>query len=133
VPSLLVQALAAGMLASLALLLPPASSIRVLPFLMVVGLLAGSAHGFLYPALSALLVDVTPQARRASAVGIFSAATLVGNAVGAVVFGYVTHGLGYQVTWPGLAVLLAVGTAVSLRLRRRAPAAPAPASAPASG
>jgi MFS family permease len=126
VPSLLVQALAAGMLASLALLLPPSSSIRLLPFLVVVGLLAGSAHGFLYPALSALLVDVTPPPRRASAVGIFSAATLLGNAVGAVVFGYVTHGLGYRWTWTGLAVLLAIGTMVSLRLRRRAPAAPAP-------
>ena len=32
-----------------------------------------AAHGFLYPALSALLVDVTPERRRGSAVGIFSA------------------------------------------------------------
>jgi MFS family permease len=124
VPSLLVQGLATAMLASLALLLPPASTVRLLPFLMVVGALAGSAHGFLYPALSALLVDVTPQARRASAVGIFSAATLVGNAVGAIAFGYVTHHLGYRATWTGLAVLLAVGTAVSLRLSRRPPPAP---------
>ena len=64
----------------------------VLPFLFLAGLLAGAAHGFLYPALSALLVDVTAEARRASAVGIFSAVCLVGNAVGAVAFGYVAHG-----------------------------------------
>ena len=46
------------------------------------GFLAGGAHGFLYPALSALLVDVTPENRRARAVGTFSSVFLLGNAVG---------------------------------------------------
>ncbi len=61
----------------------------MLPFLFLAGFLAGGAHGFLYPALSALLMDVTPERRRASAVGMFSSVFLVGNALGAMLFGYV--------------------------------------------
>ena len=64
----------------------------VLPFLFLAGFLRGRRHGFLYPALSALLVDVTPERRRGSAVGIFSSVFLLGNAVGAMAFGYVAHG-----------------------------------------
>jgi MFS family permease len=96
----------------------------VLPFLFLAGLLAGAAHGFLYPALSALLMDVTPEPRRGSAVGIFSSIFLVGNALGAVAFGSVAHGLGYGVMWSALAVILVVGFLWSLRMRPPAPRAP---------
>ena len=133
VPSMFVQASATGILAALALSVGPHSPVPVLPFLFLAGLLAGAAHGFLYPALSALLMDVTPEARRGSAVGIFSSIFLVGNALGAMAFGYVAHGLGYAVMWCALAVALVAGFLWSLRMRPPAPRAvlalPAPSRA----
>ena len=92
-------------------------SIPILPFLFFAGFMAGGAHGFLYPALSALLMDVTPERRRGSAVGTFSSVVLVGNALGAMAFGYVAHGLGYGVMWSALALLLLSGFFASIRLR----------------
>jgi MFS family permease len=120
-PSMFVQAGAALILALVALFLSPTARVPVLPFLFLAGLLAGGAHGFLYPALSALLVDVTPENRRARAVGTFSSVFLLGNAVGAMVFGYVADAQGYRVTWSALTVLLLLGFLSSLRLRVGAP------------
>ena len=117
IPSMFVQAAATSVLALVAILIGPHSSVPVLPFLFLAGFLAGSAHGFLYPALSALLMDVTPERRRGSAVGTFSSVFLVGNALGAMAFGYVAHGLGYRVMWSALTVLLVAGFLASFRLR----------------
>jgi len=110
--------LAGGAAAALvAILVAPSGAAPVLPFLFLAGFMAGGAHGFLYPALSALLMDVTPERRRGSAVGTFSSVVLVGNAMGAMVFGYVAHGLGYRVMWSALTLLLLSGFALSFRLR----------------
>lgn len=117
IPSMFVQATSAGILSAMALLVTPHTSVPAVPFLFLTGLLAGSAHGFLYPALAALLMDVTPEARRGSVVGIFSAVFLVGNALGSMAFGYVAHGLGYAVMWTALTLLLASGFGLSFRLR----------------
>jgi MFS family permease len=117
IPSMFVQAAAAGLLTAMALLVQPHMTVPVVPFLFLAGLVAGGAHGFLYPALAALLMDVTPEARRGGVVGIFSAVFLVGNALGSIVFGYVAHGLGYGVMWSTLTLLLAAGFLLSFRLR----------------
>ena len=117
IPSMFVMAASAGLLVAMAFFVRPHMSLPVVPFLFLAGLLAGSAHGFLYPALAALLMDVTPEARRGGAVGIFSAVFLVGNALGSMVFGYIAHGLGYRVMWSVLTVLLIAGFALSFRLR----------------
>jgi MFS family permease len=117
VPSMFVQAIATAILAVLGVLIGPRVTIPALPFLFLSGLLAGSAHGFLYPALAALLMDETQAARRGSVVGIFSSVFLAGNALGSMVFGYVIHGLGYGVMWSALTVLLAAGFLASFRLR----------------
>ena len=117
VPSMFVQAAATGILAALALLIGARATIPVLPFLFLSGLLAGGAHGLLYPALAALLMDETAEARRGSVVGIFSSVFLAGSALGAFVFGYVIHGWGYGVMWSGLTLLLAAGFTASFRLR----------------
>ena len=116
VPTMAVFASAVCMLALIAGAAQPEVALPVLPFIFLAGLISGGAHGFLYPALSALLVDVTPEARRPSAVGIFSAVTLVGNALGALVFGYIAHGLGYAPMWTVLAVLMGGGIVMSFRL-----------------
>jgi DHA1 family multidrug resistance protein-like MFS transporter len=117
VPSMFIQAGAAGILALVAIFVAPTSSMPVLPFLFLAGFLAGGAHGFLYPALSALLIDVTPERRRGRAVGTFSSVFLVGNAIGAMAFGYVAHGLGYRIMWSTLTLMLVAGFLLSVRLR----------------
>jgi MFS family permease len=111
------MAASAGLLLALTFFVRPTVNVPVVPFLFLTGLLAGSAHGFLYPALAALLMDVTPEARRGGAVGIFSAVFLVGNALGSIVFGHVAHRFGYRVMWSMLTVLLVAGFALSFRLR----------------
>lgn len=129
IPSMFVQAAATCILALVAVLFRPSLSLPVLPFLFLAGFLAGGAHGFLYPALSALLMDVTPESRRGSAVGIFSSVFLLGNTVGAIAFGYVTLGLGYPIMWSVLTMLLAAGFGASLRLRVGYAARPIPSAA----
>jgi MFS family permease len=91
-------------------------AVPVLPVLVLVGLVAGGAHGFLYPGLAALVTDEAPAARRGAVVGVFSAVFLAGNAGGAFAFGHVAHAGGYGVMWTALAALLLVGAALSLRL-----------------
>jgi len=117
IPSMLVQAAAASILAMVAILVRPGSAVPVLPFLFATGFMAGGAHGFLYPALSALLMDVTPERRRGSAIGTFNSVYLIGTALGSIAFGYVARGFGYRVMWSALALLLFAGFLASLRLR----------------
>jgi len=117
VPCFFIMACSAGLLVALAFFPGPRFNFPVVPFLFLTGLLAGGAHGFLYPALATLLMDVTPERRRGGAVGIFSAMFLVGNAVGAVVFGHIAHWLGYRVMWSALTVIIIAGFALSFRLR----------------
>jgi MFS family permease len=116
VPSTFVQALATGLLALLGVLVTRTSATPVLPVLFVAGLLSGGAHGFLYPALAALVTDATPPARRGAVVGLFSAVMLVGQTVGAFAFGYVANALGYGSMWALLTALLLLGGLFSLRL-----------------
>ena len=61
---------------------------------------------------------VTRPARRATAVGVFSAMFLVGQASGAFLFGWVAHALGYAPMWTVLACALLAGAAVSMGLAR---------------
>jgi MFS family permease len=116
VPSMLAQACATGTLATVGLLAEAGGQVPILPFLFLSGLMAGGAHGFLYPGLAALVTDVAPPARRGTVVGIFSAVFLAGNALGAFVFGYLAHGLGYGPMWLSLTLLLLVGFLLSVRL-----------------
>lgn len=117
IPSFFIMAASSGLLVALAFFAGPRASYPVVPFLFLTGLLAGGAHGYLYPALAALLMDVTPERRRGGAVGIFSAVFLVGNAFGSIVFGHIAHRLGYRAMWSVLTALLFVGFALSFRLR----------------
>jgi len=120
VPSMFVQVAATSLLAMRGLVMH-ASALPALPVLAVAGLLAGGAHGFLYPGLAALVADQAPETRRGAVVGVFSAVFLVGNAGGAFVFGYVAHALGYGRMWSLLTALLLGGAGLSLRLAGEAP------------
>lgn len=118
VPSMFVQAASTGLLALVGALVVRSSSTPVVPSLFVTGLLAGGAHGFLYPGLAALVTDHTPAERRAAVVGLFSAMLLTGQAGGAFAFGYVVHAVGYAAMWAALTLLLALGGVLSMRLAR---------------
>ncbi len=115
IPALAGQAVGAALLAAMGPLVASAG-LSPVPFLVVTGLLAGGAHGFLYPALSALVMDVTPAERRGWAFGVFSAFILTGQAAGAMSFGYLAHGLGYAPMFGILALCLAAAAVVALRL-----------------
>ena len=118
VPSMFLQMLAPALLASVGYAVTRSSTTPVVPILFVAGLISGAAHGFLYPGLAALVTDLTPAARRATAVGVFSSMFLLGQTVGAVMFGAVAHGLGYASMWSILTMLLLMGAALSMGLPR---------------
>lgn len=121
VPSMFVQAVAVALLAGLGLAPPGLRALPMLAVLVLAGLLAGGAHGFLYPGLAALVMDEAPAAQRGAVVGIFSAVFLTGNAAGAAVFGGVASWTGYGPMWGVLAALLVAGGLVSLGLPPRTP------------
>jgi MFS family permease len=88
------------------------------PLLGAAGVLAGAAHGFLYPALTALVVDVTAPERRGRVVGVFMACILLGQAGGAAGFGQLAHAVGYGPMFAVLTVVLAGACALAVRLER---------------
>jgi MFS family permease len=116
VPSMFVQASGAALLAGLAFASARWSEVPALPVVTLAGLLSGGAHGFVYPALAALVADRAPEARRGAVIGLFSATMLVGQTAGAVVFGYLAHVFGYGVMWTELTALLTLGGLLSLGL-----------------
>jgi MFS family permease len=126
VPSMFIQASAPALLALMGVLVARTSTTPVVPVLILAGVLSGGAHGFLYPGLAALVTDLAPTERRASAVGVFSAMFLVGQAVGAFAFGGVAHALGYASMWSILAFTLLIGAALSMRLAPAAATVPRP-------
>lgn len=118
VPSMFLQMAAPALLAVVGYAVTRASTTPVVPILFVAGLISGAAHGFLYPGLAALVTDLTPAPRRATAVGVFSSMFLLGQTVGAVMFGAVAHVLGYASMWSILSMLLLIGSALSMGLPR---------------
>jgi MFS family permease len=116
IPAMALQAGATAVLAALGLLrgvgLPAA------PFLGLAGLVSGAAHGFLYPALTALIVDVTPPERRGRVLGVFMAFILAGQAGGAAGFGHLAHAVGYGAMFAVLGLVLTGASVLAVRLAR---------------
>jgi MFS family permease len=117
IPAMALQAGATLLLASLGLV-TRALELPAGPLLALAGFLAGAAHGLLYPALTALVVDVTPPDRRGRVVGVFMAFILAGQAGGAAAFGALAHALGYGGMFAVLAVVLGAACALAYRLDR---------------
>jgi MFS family permease len=116
IPALGLQALGGLLLAAVGPL--AGRGVPPVPLLAVTGFLAGAAHGFLYPALTALVMDVTPEDRRGRMIGVFSAFTLAGSALGAMAFGHLAHGLGYPAMFAVLTVCLGGACGLAFRLER---------------
>jgi MFS transporter, DHA1 family, multidrug resistance protein len=119
VPSMFVQTGATALLALLGFVVTRTSLTPVVPVLVVIGLMSGSAHGLLYPGLAAMVTDHAPETRRGVIVAMFSAVFLVGQTAGSFAFGYVTHAIGYRFMWMMLASFLLIGAALSMRLVER--------------
>jgi MFS family permease len=117
IPAMMLQVGATLLLAGLSLIARGAS-VPPGTLLGLSGVLAGAAHGFLYPALSALVVDVTPPERRGRVVGVFMAFILVGQAAGAAGFGPLAHAVGYGPMFAILSILLAGACVLAFRLQR---------------
>jgi MFS family permease len=74
--------------------------------LLVAGLMTGSGHGWLYPALNAGAIRGEPQAVRGKITGAFTGSIDAGAFVGSVILGYVGELAGFQ------ALFLAAGATV---------------------
>ena len=118
VPSMFVLASAAALLSGTGYAFTHGLRLPPLLIVVVTGLAAGAAHGFLYPALAALVADDAPIARRGAVIGVFSAIFLCGQAGGAFTFGWFADVLGYATMWLVLAALTFAGSIVSLGLAR---------------
>ncbi|MBI2902247.1 MAG: MFS transporter [Candidatus Methylomirabilis oxyfera] len=80
--------------------------------LLVVGALTGMAHGLLFPALSAYVIDLSGSEERGQALGAFSTAILLGSGLASFVFGVVAEHLGYPPIFlaaSGIAIAAFVG------------------------
>jgi MFS family permease len=84
--------------------------------LISIGVLTGLAHGLLFPALSASVIDVAEPEQRGRALGAFSTALLAGSTAASFLFGIVAERLGYPPIFLAAAtVALAAFAAVARR------------------
>jgi MFS family permease len=76
--------------------------------LVPIGLLFGVCQGYLYPTLSALVVDLLPGYDRGKGLALFSGSFSLGVVISGTLFGYVAELYGYRVMYITTAVLIAI-------------------------
>ncbi len=85
--------------------------------LLLIALVNGVSHGFVYPATSALAFDRAPSGARGRALSAYNMAALTGGAIGAIGFGWLAQHVGYRPGFVTAGLLLAVGAFVFWRKR----------------
>ena len=80
--------------------------------LVLVGVLNGTAQGFLFPATSTMAFELAPSGRRTGILAIFNMAVLLGGVVGSTGFGWVAEVLGYRPSFALASAVLALGTLI---------------------
>ncbi len=85
--------------------------------LLLIAVINGTSHGFLYPAASAMVFDRAPSGARGRVLSVYNIAVLVGGVVGAVGFGWLAERLGYRPAFFLAALPLATGVLVFWRRR----------------
>jgi len=80
------------------------------PLLLLVAFVNGTAHGFVFPATSALALDLAPPGARGKALALFNVAGLVGMMAGAFGLGWLAQQIGYRPAFMSLGGLLLLGT-----------------------
>jgi MFS family permease len=88
------------------------SVLRSTWLLLVIALINGTSHGFLYPAASALAFDRAPAGGRGKALAIYNIAVLMGGAVGAFGFGWLVEFCGYRLGFLLVGIILVTGAGV---------------------
>ena len=92
-----------------------AGGILAIPFvgghggISLVALVTGVGHGFLFPSLSALILDRGGSERGGMAMAMFTGAFDMGLVVGAAAFGFVAEHLGYTIMFSSAAAFTAAG------------------------
>lgn len=100
---------------SLVSLLLLGTGIFIIPFLTgpaglaLVGIVSGTGHGFLFPSLSALILDRAGKEKGGMAMAMFTGAFDMGLVIGAGVFGFVAEHLGYGTMFFSAAGFTAAG------------------------
>jgi MFS family permease len=78
--------------------------------LVLIGVLNGTAQGFVMPAANALAVERAPSGRRGQALALYNGANLVGATLGASGFGWLAQALGYRPAFVLASGVLALGS-----------------------
>jgi MFS family permease len=87
--------------------------------LVVVGTLNGMAHGLLFPALSAYVIDLAGPDERGAALGAYTTALLLGSTFASFTFGIVAERLGYPSIFVTASAVAIGAVATFQRLGRR--------------
>jgi MFS family permease len=85
--------------------------------LLVIAAVNGAAHGFVFPATSALAFDLAPGGGRERALAAYNLAALIGSTIGATGFGGLARLLGYRPAFVIAGLVLAGGAVVFWRKR----------------
>jgi len=103
------------------------SGLHSIWLLILVGVLNGTAQGFVFPAASAMAFEAAPGGRRAQTMAVFNIAVLIGGILGSSGFGSLAEAVGYRPSFSAAGVVLAIGSLLfwwSFREeKRREPAA----------
>jgi MFS family permease len=86
------------------------SVLHVTWLLVLIGILNGTAQGFVMPAANALAVERAPAGRRGRALALYNGANLVGATLGASGFGWLVQARGYRPAFVLASGLLALGS-----------------------
>jgi MFS family permease len=78
--------------------------------LVLIGVLNGTAQGFVMPAANALAFERAPSGRRGQALAFYNGANLVGATLGASGFGWLVQALGYRPAFVLASGVLALGS-----------------------
>ena len=80
-----------------------------LTYLVIIGFSLGCAHGMIYPAMSALMMDRAGNENRGAGMGLFNASTDVGYFAGGLILGYVAFIKGFQVMFTVSSLIIMAG------------------------
>ena len=86
----------------------------------IAGALCGAGHGFVFPILTAMLVDRAPDSDRGSAMSFFTALLDIGTLIGGPVLGVLIDTAGWSPMYVFSGVFLAIATVIFARWDRRA-------------
>ena len=93
------------------------SILRSTWLLLIIAVINGASHGFLYPAASALAFDRAPRGGRGRALAAYNMASVSGGALGALGFGWMAQFVGYRVGFLIAGLILMSGALLFWRKR----------------